>query len=324
MPNAEKLAKKQVYFDKLIDLCVNTPKALIVRVDHVASKQMQDIRIALRGRAVVLMGKNTMIRKAMTIGHENHPEAGLDILRGVIKGNLGFIFATNCELDDIREVLGKFVLESAAKSGQIAQVDYEIPAGPTGMDPSQTSFFQTLNIATKIVKGQIETISSSEILKKGEKVTATAAALLTKLDVKPFKYKMEVDMVFQDGGVFPAAVLDISDAVLIGKFMAGINNMAAFSREIGIPTEAGLPHAFGNAFKNIAALLADVSFTFKEVEEVKKFFDDPDAYAAANPGGGGGGGGGGDAAAPAAAGKAAAAVVEEEEDEDGGDFDLFG
>ena len=56
---------------------------------------------------------------------------------------------------------------------------------------------------------------------------------------------MEVDMVFQNGSVFPAAVLDIKEDVLVSKFLAGINNMAAFSRELGIPTEAGLPHAFG-------------------------------------------------------------------------------
>merc|ERR1719463_430661 len=139
MPNAEKLAKKQQYFDKLIDLCVNSPKALIVNIDHVASKQMQDIRIDLRGKAVVLMGKNTMIRKALQLGHEQHPDAGLDNLRAAIKGNLGFIFATNCELDDIRDVLGKHVLESAAKAGQSSMVNLDLPSGPTGMDPSQTS-----------------------------------------------------------------------------------------------------------------------------------------------------------------------------------------
>merc|ERR1719265_2740193 len=105
--------------------------------------------------------------------------------------------------------------------------------------------------------------------------------------------------------------------------MNGVNNMAAFSRELGIPTEAGLPHAFGNAFKNVVALLGSGAFTFKEVEEVKKFFADPDAYAAANPGGGGGGG----AAAPAAgAAKVEAKKVEavEEEEEEDVDFDLFG
>merc|ERR1719287_364247 len=94
---------------------------------------------------------------------------------------------------------------------------------------------------------------------------------------------MEVEQVYQDGSVFAAAVLDMKDEILIQKFMAGVSNMAAFSREIGIPTEAALPHAFGNAFKNVAALVSDISFTFKEVEDVKKFLEDPEAFAAANP-----------------------------------------
>merc|ERR550532_3026659 len=97
------------------------------------------------------------------------------------------------------------------------------------------------------------------------------------------------------------------------KFMGGLANMAAFSREIGIPTEAGLPHMFCSALRNVASLVADIDFTFKEVEEVKKFFADPDAYAAANPGGGGSGPSAG-GPAPAAS-KAAAAPVEEEEEE---------
>merc|ERR1719442_166440 len=115
---------------------------------------------------------------------------------------------------------------------------------------------------------------------------------------------MEVQQVYQDGTVFDAKVLDIQEAVLIQKFMAGIANMAAFSREIGIPTEAGLPHAFGNAFRNVASLVSDISFTFKEVEKVKQFLDDPEAFAAANP----------VAAAPATAGSAPAAKKEEKKE----------
>jgi large subunit ribosomal protein LP0 len=320
MPNAEKLAKKNAYFNQLIDLCVNCGTALIVHADHVGSKKMQKIRLELRGKAVVLMGKNTMIRKALSIGHEQHPDAGMDTLRSMIKGNIGFIFATNCSLDSIREVLAAHRMPAAAKAGQISNVGYSLPAGPTGMDPSQTSFFQALNIGTKIVKGQIELTSEFPILKVGGKVSVSEQVLLTKLGVKPFEYGMEVHMVFQDATVFDAAVLDISDSVLIGKFMAGVANMAAFSREVGIPTEAGLPHAFGNAFKNVAALVGDIDFTFKEVEEVKKFLADPSAYKAANPGAAaapaGASGGGG------AAKQEKAAVVEEEEEEEM-DFGLF-
>merc|ERR1712179_885293 len=133
---------------------------------------------------------------------------------------------------------------------------------------------------------------------KGDKVSASAAVLLGKLGIRPFNYKMEVEMVFQGGACFPAAVLDIGESVLIQKFMSGIANMAAFSREIGIPTEAGLPHAFGNAFKNVAALVADIDFEFKEIEEVKKFLSDPEAYAAANPAAAAPAAGGGGGAAP--------------------------
>jgi len=323
MPNAEKLAKKAEYFEKLTDLCINSKNgALIVGLDHVRSKQMQQIRIELRGKAVVLCGKNTMIRKALLLGEEKHPGCGLDKLRASIGGNMGFIFATNCQLDDIRETISRFRLPAAAKAGQIAQCDLSLPSGPTGMDPSQTAFFQALNIGTKIVKGQIELVAEFSVLKSGEKVSAGGAVLLGKLGVKPFEYGMEVQQVFQDGSTFSAAVLDVKPEQLVGKFLAGLNNMAAFSREIGIPTEAGLPHAFGNAFRNVCALCAEIDFTFKEMEPVKKFLEDPEAYAAANPvaaapAAGGGGGGG------AQKKEEKKAVVEEEEEEDQ-DFDLFG
>merc|ERR1719330_744915 len=239
-------------------------------------------------------------------------------LRAAVKGNIGFIFAQTCTLDDIRACLKAHRKESAAKPGAISNVDLSLPSGPTGMDPSQTAFFQALNIGTKIVKGQIELVSDFPILKNGDKVSESASVLLGKLNIKPFEYGIEVQQVYQDASVFDAAVLDIKDDVLIQKFLGGIANMAAFSREIGIPTEAGLPHMFGNAFRNVASLVSEIDFTFPEVEDVKKFLEDPDAWAAANPGGGGGGGGGsggGGAAAAAPAAAAAKPAAQEEEEE---------
>merc|ERR1719219_1138186 len=240
-----------------------------------------------------------------------------------MKGNVGFIFNTNSSLDEIREIVGKHKKSSGAKSGQLSNVDLALPAGPTGMDPSQTSFFQALNIGTKIVKGQIELVSEFKILHKDEKVSPSAAVLLTKLGIKPFEYQMSVKAVFADGSVFDAAVLDIKDDQLIGKFLSGVANMAAFSREIGIPTAAGLPHAMGNAFRNVASLVAEADFTFKEVEKVKEFLADPEAYAAANPSSSGPATTGPSTTGPATT-EAAAAAPEVEEEEEDMDFDLFG
>lgn len=50
------------------------PKCFIVGADNVGSKQMQQIRMSLRGIAVVLMGKNTMMRKAIR-GHIERNQA---------------------------------------------------------------------------------------------------------------------------------------------------------------------------------------------------------------------------------------------------------
>lgn len=63
-------------------------------------------------------------------------------------------------------------------------VNLSLPSGPTGMDPSQTAFFQALNIGTKIVKGQIELVSEFPILKAGDKVSPSTAVLLGKLGIR--------------------------------------------------------------------------------------------------------------------------------------------
>merc|ERR1719238_1315030 len=80
------------------------------------------------------------------------------------------------------------------------------------------------------------------------------------------------------------------------------------------------PHMVSAGLKNMAALCADIDFTFEEIQPLKDFLADPEAFAsaaaAAAPAAGGG-------AAAAEAAPAAAPVQEEEEEEDM-DFDLFG
>jgi len=238
---------------------------------------------------------------------------------------MGFIFIQSPDgMDKAREVMETEVVPAAAKAGTVAPKDVMIPAGPSGLEPSQTSFFQALNIPTKIVKGAIEITADFKICTEGEKVVLSAQALLTKLGIRPFEYGMKIRAVFQEGSVFDAAVLDITDEVLMTKFMTGVNHVAAFGREIGIPTEAALPHMMCNAFKNIVATVAEIDFNFKEVEEIKAILSDPEALAKAKAAAASGG-----AAAPAAGGAsggaaAAAAAPEPEEEEEDMDFDLFG
>jgi large subunit ribosomal protein LP0 len=73
MGREDKATWKANYFTRLVQYLEEYPKCFIVGADNVGSKQMQQIRISLRGTAVVLMGKNTMMRKAIKGHLENNP-----------------------------------------------------------------------------------------------------------------------------------------------------------------------------------------------------------------------------------------------------------
>lgn len=308
--NPEKLAKKTAYLDKLKNLLHTCPRVLIVSGDHVGSKQMQEIRIALRGKAHVLMGKNTMVRTALNQYQEENPDLDLTALIDIVKGNVGFVFCIS-EPDEIRKIILANKVPAAAKAGVLAPIDVTIPAGPTGLDPAQTNFFQALNIATKIVKGQIEIVNEVPLLKQGVKIQMSEQVLLQKLKINPFSYSLLTKYIYDNGDVFSASVLDITDAAIHSKIGRALAYMAAFSREVGIPTEASAPHSISNAFKNLAALVLEAGVEGVEAVEALK---QAASAAAAAPSA---------AAKSASPAKGAAAAPVEEEEEEGGDFNLF-
>ena len=318
--------KKDAYFTHLTECLNKYQRAFIVHADFVGSKQISDIRIALRGKAELVFGKNTMVRRCIRdlTSDGSHPEWAAIV--PVMKGNLGFMF-TNGDLGELQTVVDEYVKPAAAKAGVIAPCECIVPKGATGLDPAQTSFFQALNIATKINKGSIEIINDCKVLFEGVKVGTSEAALLTKMGIKPFKYGLTVSFVW-DGGVFDPSVMRISEETLMGKFMAATGNVAAVCLATGFHTQASYPHVMMNAIMNATAVAAEAGYTeFDAAAKVADFIKDPAAYAA-KCGGGGGGGGGGAAAAPAAAkgGKAApaaAAAPEPEEEEEESAFDLF-
>lgn len=66
-----KAEKKSAYDTKLCQLLEDYTQILIVNADNVGSKQLQNIRKGLRGDSVVLMGKNTMMKRSVRIHAEN-------------------------------------------------------------------------------------------------------------------------------------------------------------------------------------------------------------------------------------------------------------
>lgn len=313
-----KADKKIAYDAKLCQLLDEYSQILIVAADNVGSNQLQNIRRGLRGDSVVLMGKNTMMKRTIRVHSENTGNSDILNLIPLLQGNVGLVF-TKGDLKEVREEVAKYKVGAPARVGLVAPIDVVVPPGNTGLDPSQTSFFQVLNIPTKINKGTVEIITPVELIKKGDKVGSSEAALLAKLGIRPFSYGLVVVSVYENGSVFSPDVLDLTEDDLLEKFASGVSMVTALSLAISYPTLAAAPHMFINAYKNVLAIAVATEYSYPQAEKVKEYLEDPTKFAVAAP----------VAAADSGAVPAAAAKEEEkkeepaEESDDDMGFSLF-
>ncbi|KAL1544751.1 60S acidic ribosomal protein P0-like [Salvia divinorum] len=153
-PKLSKSDKKVAYDNKLCQFVDEYTQILVVFADNVGSTQLQNIRKGLRGDSVVLMGKDTMMKRSVRIHAEKTGNQAILNLIPLLVGNVGLIFTKG---------------------------DLRLPNTRLEHLLVLTSFFQVLNIPTKINKGTVEIITPVELIKKGDKVGSSEAALLAKL-----------------------------------------------------------------------------------------------------------------------------------------------
>jgi len=277
---AEGAAKKLEYMKKFTDLLESYPSAVLVTVDNIGSHHMQKIRVSMRGKAVLLLGKNTLMRKAIKDSLSKHPE--WEALLSVIKGNVGFVF-TRENLKDLQAKLLESRVPAQAKAGIVAPQDVVINKQVTTLEPTKTTFFAALDIATKITRGCVEILQDVHLCKEGERVGSSEAALLQMLDLRPFTYGLKLTNVFDDGFVYSAKLLNTTPADLFKAFSAGVANVAALSMALSFPSLAALPHAVMNAYKNLVAICLTTDYMFDQAKQLKERVDNPEAFAVSAP-----------------------------------------
>ncbi|PGH33475.1 60S acidic ribosomal protein P0 [[Emmonsia] crescens] len=273
-------ANKAAYFDKLKALLDEFRSILVVTVDNVSSQQMHEIRLSLRGEAVVLMGKNTMVRRAIKGFLADNPE--YERLLPHVKGNVGFIF-TNADLKEVREKVLANRIAAPARAGAIAPLDVFVPAGNTGMEPGKTSFFQALGVPTKIARGTIEITTDLKLVEAGTKVGASEATLLNMLNISPFTYGMTVAQIYDDGQAFSPEILDVGEEQLLATLQSAIRTITTISLATNFPTLPSVMHSVVNSYKNMIAIALETEYGWSEIDELKDRIANPDAYAAAAP-----------------------------------------
>ena len=265
---AENRAEKAATIERIYELLGTHKQIILANFTNVGSSQIHQIRKTLRAYgAHFVIGKNTLTKKIIKMRVEGIEEdefkhleqqfggliPELKTLIPLLKDKIALIF-TDTPVFELKSKLEANKVPTEARVGSLAPIDYTVPAGPTGLDPSQINFFHALNISTKINKGQIEITKDFKVCTAGKKIKASEAALLKKLNLKPFEYGLKLTNVYDDGAILPEEIVNFNPNTLIEKIQDGVRNIAGLSLAAGYPIEATVPLIIANGFKNIAAL----------------------------------------------------------------------
>merc|ERR1719410_3323891 len=213
-------------------------------------------------------------------------------LISLIEGNIGLLFLDS-DIKEMRDLVEAQTIPCAAKVGIVAPCNVMVSAGPTGCDPTQTAFFQMMEIPTKINRGQVEIVSDVTVIKKGEMVGGSQAALCAKLSITPFAFGPQSEKCYDDGDVFSAEVLDITDEMIEQGFVKALRKASALCMAMDLPNSVAVPHYIYKAWSNVASMMLAT-----ETQETTSHWP---TYLASFGSGGGGGGGGDTAGATAGA-----------------------
>eukprot|EP01060_Flectonema_neradi_P013599 TRINITY_DN2034_c0_g1_i1.p1 TRINITY_DN2034_c0_g1~~TRINITY_DN2034_c0_g1_i1.p1 ORF type:complete len:329 (+),score=107.63 TRINITY_DN2034_c0_g1_i1:2-988(+) len=282
MATREYSNKKKGFFVKMNEYLDSYDKIVVVGCDNVTSRQFNTMRIGMRKsgefpiEGKILMGKNTMMKKVLQERADADPENAIKQLQNtrlgeMLKLNRGLIF-TNDDLTEVMKMVEAQVVQSQARVGSVAPCDVVVPAGITSLEPGQTSFFQALNIHTKITKGTIEMLNEVHLIQKGDKVGPSEAILLQKMKINPFYYGLVMEEIYDQGSFYSPKVLKMTEDDKEAMVRRGINQVLGLSLGLGWTTEASFPHVALNAFKNIfsISLGTDYDFSAFGADQLKK------------------------------------------------------
>ncbi len=249
--------------DEVADIKKNAKQyKLIGLVDMygIPAQQVQQIRRNLRGKAVIKVTRNTLIKHAFE-------EIGGDVknLSKFISGHSAIIF-TNDNPFKLYKQLEKTKTKMAAKPGEKAPEDIVVPGGPTSFKPGPiVGELQQAGIPAAIESGKVKIKETRTVVKKGGVISAKLAAVLVKLDIKPMDVGLALQAAFHDGSIYEPSVLAVDETVILGQIQLAARQAMSLSVEAAIPTKDSIDAILIKAVRDARGLAIEASVYEKDV-----------------------------------------------------------
>ena len=255
------LWKKEIFSD-LQTLLRKYSVVAVADLQKVRSSQIQEIRKKLRGKAELLVAKNTILQKAS----ENlaSEKSNVDKFANSLSGSKVLIF-TQMNPFELILFLNKNKVRVSAKGGDIATGEIMIPAGNTGLQPGPViSEFNEAKVQTRIEGGSIFVAKDTVVATKGDVISTKTASLLSKLGMKPMEAGLGLSYAYDNGLVLGPNDLAFDLDQMKSQFSTAARSAFGLALEANIMMPETAPALLGKAYRQALAVGVEAGFFTRE------------------------------------------------------------
>lgn len=253
--------KKEIY-DDLLEFLKKYSVVAVADLQKVRSSQIQEIRKKLRGKADLIVAKNTILRKASEkIAGE---KKDIDKFAHGLMGSKVLIF-TQMNPFELIIFLNKNKVRVPAKGGDVATGDIIIPAGNTGMQPGPViSEFNEAKVQTRIESGSIFVAKDTVVVSKGDVIPVKTASLLSKLGMKPMEAGLSLSYAYDNGSVLGPNDLAFDLDQIKNDFSSAVRLALGVAVEANILLPETAPVIISKAYRQAVAVSVESGFFTKQ------------------------------------------------------------
>lgn len=253
--------KKEIYND-LTSLLGKYSVIAVADLQKVRSSQIQEIRKKLRGKADLVVAKNTILRKVAQITATE--KQNIDKFADSLTGSQVLIF-TQLNPFELIIFLNKNKVRVQAKGGDVSSNDIVVSAGNTGLQPGPViSEFNEAKVQTRIEGGSIFVAKDTVAVRKGEVISTKIASLLSKLGMKPMEAGLSLSHAYDDGLVLGPNDLSFDLDMIKSDFWSAARLAHGLAVEATIILPETAQAIISKAYRQAVALSVESSFFTKE------------------------------------------------------------
>jgi len=234
----------------------------IIDVHGVPAPAFQTMRTNLRGKAEIIMLKNTLLKIALEQASKD--KKGLDKLAEAVDGQCAIVTSDLNPFKLFRQ-LDATKTKMPAKGGEVAPDDIEIKAGETPFKPGPVvGELQKAGLPAAIEQGKVVIKKDKVLVKKGDKIPREVALVLSKLEIFPLTVGLDLHAAFEEGMVYKKDVLAVDEVEILNRVMAAASGALNLSVYIAFPTKQSIRPMLAKAHMDALNLAVNADIPNKE------------------------------------------------------------